>query len=90
MTRELLNQIAASKKINLGHYDHVCATCNERYTMVEITFFCLQVSPMGERKWCNTKNVKLSISSILKKIEETNIWPEDYETNGSRWIWEIK
>lgn len=90
MTRELLNQVASLKKINLDLYDHVFATCNERYTMVEITFFQLQVCPMGDRKWCNTNSVKLSISSILKKVADTNIWPEDYETNGSRWLWEIK
>lgn len=92
MTRELLNQVAKSKGINLAHFDHVMATCNPTYTFVRIAFFCLEVFPGGQRKWCGTRYVKLSIASILKKVEQTNVWPEDYETrNGdAQWLYEIQ
>lgn len=86
MTKELLNKIATMKKINLSLFDHVYAKVNDNFTFVEITFFNLQVSPMGDRKWCNLKNVKLSVSSILKREEE---FPDEYETDGSKWIYEI-
>lgn len=87
MTRELLNKVAKVKGINLEHFDHIYAKVNDNFTFVEITFFNLQVSPMGNIKWCSLKSVKLSVSSILKREEEL---PEDYETNGSRWIYEIR
>ena len=86
MTKELLNKVATMKKINLSLFDHVYAKVNDNFTFVEITFFNLQVSPMGDRKWCNIKNVKLSVSSILKREEE---FPDEYETDGSQWIYEI-
>lgn len=87
MTRDLLNKVARIKKIDLSLFDHVYAKVNDNYTFVEILFFNLQVSPMGDRKWCNVKSVKLSVSSILKREEEL---PDDYETNGSMWIYEIQ
>ena len=87
MTRELLNKVAQMKKINLSHFDHVYAEVNANFTFVEITFFNLLVSPMGDRTWCNRKSVKLSVASILKREEE---FPDEYETNGSKWIYEIK
>lgn len=87
MTRELLEKVAKMKKVNLSHFDHVYARLNENYTFITITFFNLLVSPMGDRKWCNCKDVKLSVSSILKREEE---FPDEYETDGSMWIYEIR
>lgn len=87
MTKELLNKVAKMKKVNLSLFDHVYAKVNDNYTFVEITFFNLQVSPMGYRTWCNCQNVKLSVSSILKRGEE---FPDDYETNHPMWIYEIR
>lgn len=87
MTKELLNKVATMKKIDLSFFDHVYAKVNDNNTFVEILFFNLQVSPMGDRKWCNVKNVKLSVSSILKREEE---YPSDYETDGSMWIYEVR
>ena len=87
MTKELLNKVATMKKINLSLFDHVYAKVNDNFTFVEITFFNLQISPVGERTWCNRKNVKLSVASILKREEE---FPDEYETDGSKWIFEIR
>lgn len=87
MTRELLNKVATMKKIDLSLFDHIYSEVNDNYTFVEIKLFNLQVSPMGDRKWCNVKSVKLSVSSILKREEE---FPSDYETDGSMWIYEIR
>lgn len=86
MTKELLNKVATMKKINLSLYDHVFSKLNDNYTFVVITFFNLQVSPMGVRTSCNCHTVKISVSSILKREEE---YPDDYETDGSKWIYEI-
>lgn len=87
MTKELLTKVARIKKIDLSLFDHVYAKVNDNNTFVEILFFNLQVSPMGDRQWCNVKSVKLSVSSILKREEEL---PSDYETYGSMWIYEIR
>lgn len=87
MTRELLNKVAEQKNINLSLFDHIYSKINDNFTFVEITFFNLMVSPMGDRTWCNCTKVRLSVSSILKREEE---FPDEYETDGARWIFEIR
>ncbi len=87
MTRQLLNKIIKTKRIDLNAYDHVSAFVNEAYTFVYVSFWTLQVTA-GNRRRCGEKRVKLSVSSILKRGEE---WPEDYETQpGGEWLYNIK
>lgn len=90
MTAELLKKVAEAKKINLTHFDHVIATINDNYTKISISFFNLLVYPGGQRRWCNVTTVTKNVAAILKNVESTNIWPEDYETDGAKWIREIK
>ena len=87
MTRQLLENIAKAKNIDLSNYDQVTATINQAYTFIFIRFWALQVCG-GDRREVGSKTVKLSISSILKREEE---FPEDYETNPyGEWIYEIR
>lgn len=90
MTRELLNKVAKAKKINLEHFDHVAAFVNEAYTFVYITFFQAEILPGGQFRRCNCKEVKLSVTAILKREEEM---PEDYETamhHRGEWLFNIR
>lgn len=95
MTRELLNKIAKSHKIDLSHYDHIYSRINDNYTKVVITFFQVEVIS-GCRRWCNQLTICLSISAISKRIykaainDEYEPFPEDYETNGSEWLFNIR
>lgn len=85
MTREILNAIAKAKGINLGHYSKVTSFINEAYTKVIVIFF--EEEGVGfYRTRCNEKQVTLSVNAILRREE----FPEDYETDGSKWIFDIR
>lgn len=87
MTKEILNNIAKAHKINLSIYDHVYAAINDNYTKIRVYIYALEILPGGQRRWCGTQAFNLSVNAILKKEE---LLPEDYETNGERWIYELK
>lgn len=84
MTREILNKIAKSKKVNLDWYDHIIAYINDNYTKVFVTFGNLEVVG-GSRFFCNKKTIVLSVCAIQKREE-----PEwNYTTQGWERIEEI-
>ena len=87
MTREILNELAKAKKINLEHYDKVKATINPQYTFIYVTFGLHEcVGNVAKMTCCKT--FKLSVASILKREQH---FPEDYETNPfGEYIWNIK
>lgn len=77
MTREILNNICKTRKVNLDWYDHINAFINENYTKVFITFAQMEVVG-GGRMFCNQKTVTLSVAAIQKREE-----PEwEYTTQG--------
>lgn len=86
MTRELLNKVAKAHKIDLSYFDHISAKVNDKYTKVEIEFSNIEVLP-NCRRFVNVTKVTLSVMAILKRCQEL---PEDYETNGEKWIYEIR
>lgn len=58
----------------------VKVTMTDNYSGRSLTFHV-------SRRWCGTQAFNLSVNAILKKEE---LLPEDYETNGERWIYELK
>ena len=78
MTREVLNKIAAAKKLNLDYYDHILGFINESYTKVIITFANLEILPGGNRIYCNKKCVTFLVSALQKKEE----FEWEYTTQG--------
>lgn len=88
MTREILNEIVKSKKINLDHYDKVKAFINKNYTYIHVIFGLHECAPGGHTSLCDCTHFRLSIANILKKEQHT---PEDYETSPcGDFIWSIK
>ena len=85
MTREIINKICKTKKINLEWYDHIIGYINESYTKVFITFASLEVVG-GSRFFCNEKTLVLSVSAIQKREEME--W--EYTTQGWERIESIK
>lgn len=86
MTRELLNKIVKAKKINIDWYDSIFCFINEYYTKVFVTFGLSEVCG-GRKTYHNKVTVCLSVSAIIKRGEEI---PEDYETNGWQYLFEIR
>lgn len=68
MTREILNKICKSKKIDLGRYDHINGFINENYTKVFVTFGTLEVVG-GSRTFYDKKTIVFLVSSLQKKEE---------------------
>lgn len=77
MTRDIINNICKTKKVNLGWYDHVLAFINENYTKVIVTFANLEVVG-GSRYFCNKKTLTLSVAAIQKREE----FEWEYTTQG--------
>ena len=87
MTREILNELAKAKKINLQHHDKVKAWINPQYTFIYVSFG-LHECVGGRAKMIEHTKFKLSIASILKKGLH---FPEEYETSiYGDFIWSIK
>lgn len=87
MTREALNKIAKTYKVNVEHYMKVAGFINEAYTKVFILFF--DEEGVGfNRIRCNQRVITMSVNAIQRREE----WPEDYCTKDTRgeWIYEIR
>ena len=89
MTREILNELVKTHKLNLDHYDKVKAWINPQYTFIYVSFGMHESVGYGARaKMIEMTNFRLSVSRILKKEEHL---PEDYETSiFGDFIWNIK
>lgn len=85
MTREIINKICKTKKINLEWYDHIISYINQNYTKIFITFASLEVVG-GNRYFCNKKTITLSVAAIQKREEVE--W--DYTTQGWEEISDIR
>lgn len=88
MTREILNELVKTKKLNLDHYDKVKAWINPQYTFIYVSLGTHEVIPGCSAKMVETTKFRLSIASILKKEQHL---PEDYETSPfGDFIWALK
>lgn len=87
MTREILNELVKTRKLNMNLFDKVQAWINPQYTYIYVT--CgMHECVGGKAKIVPTYKFRLSIASILKKEKH---FPEDYETNiFGDFIWSIK
>lgn len=90
MTRQLLNEIIKSKKLEniIDACDKVCAWINDNYTFITVQVGAHECVPGGVAKMIVMKTVRLSVASILKKGEH---WPDEYETSPfGEYIWNLK
>ena len=87
MTREILDELVRTKKLNLDHYDKVKAWINPQYTFIYVSFG-MHECVGGRAKMVEYTKFRLSIASIMKKEQHL---PEDYETSiFGDFIWSIK
>ena len=87
MTREILNELVKTHKLNLDHYDKVKAWINPQYTFIYVSFG-MHECVGGRAKMIEYTNFRLSIASILKKEKH---FPEEYQTSiFGDFIWSIK
>ena len=87
MTREILDELVKTHKLNLDHYDKVKAWINPQYTFIYVSFG-MHECVGGRAKMIEYTKFRLSIASILKKEK---YFPEDYETSiFGDFIWNIK
>ena len=87
MTREILDELVKTHKLNLDHYDKVKAWINPQYTFIYVSFG-MHECVGGRAKMIEYTKFRLSIASILKKEKH---FPEDYETSiFGDFIWRIK
>lgn len=87
MTREILNELAKERKLNLENYDKVKAWINPGYTFIYVSFGAHECVG-GHARMIEYTKFRLSIASILKKQKH---WPEEYETSiFGDFIWDIK
>ena len=89
MTREILYKLAKEHKITLSHYDEIFGFIIPNGKRIIIEF----VSNMGAgiyRGRIIEKTITLNVSAVLRNMEKTGIFPEDYTTQGYTRMFDIR
>ena len=87
----LLKKICDTRKINIDHFTCVSSWIDDAYRYVWLTIFNEQGTSFPKKR-CNVTLIRLSVSAINKRLYfgKSELIPEDYTTNGRRYIYELK